>query len=105
MGVEEFAELVGCLDAARRTLLGEVATGRGAGEAAKVFASAASPMPDGELRLTFSNFCDAVHSNAAFLRLFGLAPRQLAADTSAGAQYTGSSKTVASCQSAAAALG
>ncbi|CDJ47730.1 phosphatidylinositol-4-phosphate 5-kinase, putative [Eimeria brunetti] len=72
LGLDEFLDLVKCLQASRRALLGEDGNMASDEEIAMTFLPLASEMPDGSRRMLLKDFKRAVHTSPRFLCLLGV---------------------------------
>ncbi|CDJ43485.1 phosphatidylinositol-4-phosphate 5-kinase, putative [Eimeria tenella] len=73
LGLDEFVDLVRCLQASRRALLGGDGILASDEEIAMTFLPLASEMPDGSRRMMLRDFKKAVHTSPRFLCLLGVA--------------------------------
>lgn len=72
LGLNEFLDLVKCLQVARRALLGGDGNLASDEEIAMTFLPLASEMPDGSRRMMLKDFKKAVHTSPRFLCLLGV---------------------------------
>ncbi|CDI75373.1 phosphatidylinositol-4-phosphate 5-kinase, putative [Eimeria praecox] len=72
LGLDEFLDLVKCLQASRRALLGGDGNLASDEEIAMTFLPLASEMPDGSRRMMLKDFKKAVHTSPRFLCLLGV---------------------------------
>lgn len=77
LGLDEFVDLVRCLQASRRALLGGEGIVAPEEEIAVVFLPLASKMPDGSRRMMLKDFKRAVQSSPRFLWLLGVPSNQI----------------------------
>lgn len=73
LGLDQFLDLVRCLQASRRALLGGEGIVAPDEEIATVFLPLASEMPDGSRRMMLNDFKSAVRTSPRFLCLLGVA--------------------------------
>lgn len=87
IGFDDFVQLIRCVDATRKALVGGSAgISSDSEKIRKVFLQNSTPMPDGTSRMMLLDFKHAVRTSPAFLALLGVLPQELAVDTSAGHQ-------------------